>query len=182
MKSKILNFGVVLLLAIALFSCVDNKGKQSVEINTPEEVKKAEEKTADIADQDFIDGMTGKIWHNYLEIKIALTNADADQVQDASQSMVASFSEERAELKAIAQQLSETSELEKQRELFASFTEKAGPMFENALSGGTIYKKFCPMAFNNEGAYWYADIEEINNPYFGDKMPNCGSVKKTIKK
>ena len=113
---------------------------------------------------------------------VGLTNADADQVQDASQSMVASFSEERAELKAIAQQLSETSELEKQRELFAAFTEKAGPMFEDALSGGTIHKKFCPMAFDNKGAYWYADIEEINNPYFGDKMPNCGSVKKTIKK
>ena len=182
MKSRILNFGVILLLAIGLFSCVDNKGKQSVEIDTPEEVKKTEEKTADIADQDFIDGMTGKIWHNYLEIKIALTNADADQVQDVSQSMVASFSEERAELKAIAQQLSETGELEKQRELFAAFTEKAGPMFEDALSGGTIYKKFCPMAFDNKGAYWYADIEEISNPYFGDKMPNCGAVEKTIKK
>lgn len=182
MKRRILNFGVVLLLAIGLFSCADNKGKQSVEIDTPEEVKKAEEKTADIADQDFIDGMTGKIWHNYLEIKIALTNADADQVQDVAQSMVASFSEEQAELKAIAKQLSETGELEKQRELFSAFTDKAGPMFEDALSGGTIYKKFCPMAFDNKGAYWYADIEEINNPYFGDKMPNCGAVKKTIKK
>ncbi|UBZ08509.1 DUF3347 domain-containing protein [Salegentibacter mishustinae] len=182
MKNILLNFGVIFLMTIPLISCVDNKGKQSVEIDTPEEVKKAEEKTADVADQDFIDGMTGKIWHNYLEIKIALTNADADQVQDVSQSMVASFSEERAELKAIAQQLSETDELEKQRELFAAFTDKAGPMFEDALSGGTIYKKFCPMAFNNKGAYWYADIEEINNPYFGDKMPNCGAVKKTIKK
>ena len=182
MKRRILNFGVVLLLAIGLFSCADNKGKQSVEIDTPEEVKKAEEKTADIADQDFIDGMTGKIWHNYLEIKMALTNADADEVQDVAQSMLASFSEEQAELKAIAKQLSETGELEKQRELFSAFTDKAGPMFEDALSGGTIYKKFCPMAFNDKGAYWYADIEEINNPYFGDKMPNCSAVKKTIKK
>ena len=182
MKNRFLSFSVFLFSVIVFTSCLDNKAKQSVGIDTPEEVKKAEGKTADIADQDFIDGMTGKIWHNYLEIKIALTNADADQVQDVSQSMVASFSEERAELKAIAQQLSETDELEKQRELFAAFTEKAGPMFEDALSGGTIYKKFCPMAFDNKGAYWYADIEEINNPYFGDKMPNCGSVKKTIKK
>ena len=55
-------------------------------------------------------------------------------------------------------------------------------MFEEALSGGTIYKKFCPMAFNNDGAYWYADVEEIKNPYFGDKMLKCGSVKKTIEK
>lgn len=173
----------LLFVGFILFSsCQDKKSEQSVEINTPEEVKKAAKETADIADQHFMDGMTGKIWHNYLEIKIALTNADADQVQDVAQSMIASFSEERAEMKAMAKELSETDDLEKQRELFAAFTEKAGPMFEDALSGGTIYKKFCPMAFDNKGAYWYADIEEINNPYFGDKMPNCGSVEKTIKK
>ncbi|SHG29357.1 Protein of unknown function [Salegentibacter echinorum] len=182
MKSKILNLGIFLFMAISLTSCFDNKAKQSVEIDTPEEVKKAEEKTADIADQDFIDGMTGKIWHNYLEIKIALTKADAGQVQDVAKSMADSFAEERADMKEIAKKLSKTGNIEKQRRLFAEFTELAGPMFEDALSGGTIYKKFCPMAFNNNGAYWYADIEEINNPYFGDKMLKCGSVKKTIKK
>lgn len=182
MKNRFLSFSVFLLSMIVFTSCLDNKAKQSVEIDTPKEVKKAEEKTADIADQDFIDGMTGKIWHNYLEIKLALTNADAVQVQDIAQSMAESFSKERANMKTLAQQMSETEDLEKQRELFATFTEKAGPMFEDALSGGTIYKKFCPMAFNNKGAYWYADVEEVNNPYFGDKMLRCGSVKKTIKK
>ncbi len=167
---------------ILLHSCQDKEKQQSVEINTSEEVKEAAKETPDIADQHFIDGMTGKIWHNYLEIKMALTNADADEVQDVAESMIASFSAERAGMKAIAQQMSEAGDLEEQRELFAVFTEKVGPLFEDALSGGTIYKKFCPMAFDNKGAYWYADIEEINNPYFGDKMPDCGSVVKTIKK
>jgi len=55
-------------------------------------------------------------------------------------------------------------------------------LFEDALSGGTIYKKFCPMAFDNKGACWYADIKEISNPYFGEKIPKCGSVIKTISK
>jgi len=182
MKTKILNLSMVLLIALAFTSCGENKKKQTVEINTPEEVKKAEKETADIADQDFIDGMTGKIWHNYLEIKLALTNGDENQVKDVARSMAESFSKERAEMKSIAQQLEAADNIEKQRELFSKFTELAGPMFEDALSGGTIYKKFCPMAFNNKGAYWYADIEEINNPYFGDKMPNCGSISKTIKK
>jgi hypothetical protein len=170
----------VCMLAIAFTSCVDKKETQSEEMNTPEEVKKEAKETPDIADQHF--GMTGKIWHNYLEIKLALTNADADEVQSAAEGMADSFSEERAEMKALAQQMAETNDLEEQRKVFAAFSEKAGPMFEDALDGGTIYKKFCPMAFNNEGAYWFADIEEINNPYFGDKMLKCGSVKKTIKK
>lgn len=168
---------------LAIFSsCVDNKSKQNVEINTPQEVKKAEEKVADVADQDFIDGMTGKVWHNYLEIKMALTNDDPDKVQEVAEGMADSFSTERAELKAIAEKLAEADDIERQRELFSAFTDKVGTMFEEALSGGTIYKKYCPMAFNNKGAYWYADVEEINNPYFGEKMPNCGTVEKTIKK
>ncbi|MFD2516648.1 DUF3347 domain-containing protein [Salinimicrobium flavum] len=170
---------IIAFLFTAFIGC---KEKQSVEINTPEEVKKESKKTADIADQHFIDGMTGKIWHNYLEIKMALTLSDADQVQDVAHSMAESFSEERAVMKALAVQMSETDDIEAQRELFAQFTENAGPMFEDALSGGTIYKKFCPMAFDNKGAYWYASVEEISNPYFGEKMPKCGSVEKTISK
>ncbi|APU69781.1 DUF3347 domain-containing protein [Gramella sp. BOM4] len=179
---SIIKLGIAPLLVLLLASCVDKKETQSVEVNTPQEVKKNEEKTADVADQDFIDGMTGKIWHNYLEIKMALTNDDSGQAKDAAKSMVDSFSEDRAELKSIAAQLGDTDDIEEQRRLFSKFTELAGPMFEEALSGGTIYKKFCPMAFNNDGAYWYADVEEIKNPYFGDKMLNCGSVKKTIEK
>ncbi|CAN5392083.1 hypothetical protein BH23BAC2_BH23BAC2_23490 [soil metagenome] len=38
------------------------------------------------------------------------------------------------------------------------------------------------MAFNNKGTYWRAVVEGLVNPYFGDKMPNCGSISKTIKK
>ena len=182
MKRRILNLLFIVLTITAFISCVDNKGKQSVEINTPKEVKKAEKETADVADQAFIDGMTGKVWHNYLEIKMALTNGDHQQVQDVANSMVDSFSEERAGMKALAEKLSDTEDIDVQRKLFAQFTELAGPMFEDALSGGTIYKKFCPMAFDNQGAYWYADVSEIKNPYFGEKMLNCGSVKKTIKK
>ncbi|MAZ25486.1 MAG: hypothetical protein CL868_00205 [Cytophagaceae bacterium] len=170
------------IAALALISFIGCKEKQTVKVDTPEQVKKEEKMTADVADQDFIDGMTGKIWHNYLEIKMALTNDDASQVQNIAKSMADSFDQERMEMKNLSQQLADTDDLEKQRELFAQFTEKAGPMFEDALSGGTIYKKFCPMAFNNKGAYWYADIKGISNPYFGDKMPKCGSVKKTISK
>lgn len=182
MKNKNLIFCIVLLSVVLFASCGEDVKKQTVEINTPEEVKKAEKETSDIADQAFIDGMTGKVWHNYLEIKMALANDDGNQVKDVSRGMADAFSEERREMKSLSQQMADTDDIEKQRELFAQFSEKAGPMFEEALSGGTIYKKFCPMAFNNKGAYWYADVEEITNPYFGEKMLDCGSITKTIKK
>ena len=61
----LLKTSILTLAFIAIVSC---KEKQTVEINTPEEVKAAKKKTADIADQGFIDGMTGKVWHNYLQV------------------------------------------------------------------------------------------------------------------
>jgi Cu(I)/Ag(I) efflux system membrane fusion protein len=45
----------------------------------------------------------------------------------------------------------------------------------------TLYIEFCPMAFNNKGASWISEIEEIKNPYFGDAMLTCGEVTKVIK-
>lgn len=79
--------------------------------------------------------MTGKVFHNYLEIKMALGNEDPGQVSDVAKSMAASFETERPELKQLATELSEASEIQEQRRIFAEFTSKAGDMFEEALSG-----------------------------------------------
>ncbi len=47
--------------------------------------------------------------------------------------------------------------------------------------GETVYVQHCPMADGNTGADWLSLDEQILNPYFGDKMPKCGSVTETIK-
>ncbi len=44
----------------------------------------------------------------------------------------------------------------------------------------TIYHQFCPMAFNDAGAYWLSRTTDIKNPYFGKKMLTCGEVKDSI--
>ncbi|MEJ7645346.1 MAG: DUF3347 domain-containing protein [Chryseolinea sp.] len=48
------------------------------------------------------------------------------------------------------------------------------------IGGQTAYYEFCPMAFNNEGAYWLSTEEKIRNPYFGDEMLTCGEVKEKL--
>jgi hypothetical protein len=48
------------------------------------------------------------------------------------------------------------------------------------LSAGALYLEYCPMANNNEGAFWLSNEKQIKNPYFGDMMLTCGSVKETI--
>jgi Cu(I)/Ag(I) efflux system membrane fusion protein len=45
-----------------------------------------------------------------------------------------------------------------------------------------VYKDYCPMAFNNKGAYWLSETKEITNPYFGASMLACGEVKQTYSK
>lgn len=42
--------------------------------------------------------------------------------------------------------------------------------------GEKVYYQYCPMAFDNSGAYWLSNNKEIRNPYFGSKMLNCGEV------
>jgi hypothetical protein len=39
-----------------------------------------------------------------------------------------------------------------------------------------VYYQYCPMAFDNAGAYWLSRTSHINNPYFGEKMLTCGEV------
>ncbi len=44
----------------------------------------------------------------------------------------------------------------------------------------TIHVLYCPMAFNNKGAYWLQKEHEVRNPYFGESMLTCGEVEKSI--
>ena len=39
-----------------------------------------------------------------------------------------------------------------------------------------LYEVFCPMAFDNKGAFWLQTNKKVNNPYFGASMLSCGEV------
>jgi len=42
------------------------------------------------------------------------------------------------------------------------------------------YQMYCPMAFDNRGAFWLQDAQELSNPYFGPMMQRCGEAKETF--
>lgn len=114
-------------------------------------------------------------------VRTALFNDDLETAQDASESIANSFNEDFPELKSLSENMGAAGDIEQLRSSFSEFSIEVETLFKQNLSGGTIYKQFCPMAFNNKGAFWFAEIEEIKNPYGGKKMPKCGSVKETIK-
>jgi len=49
------------------------------------------------------------------------------------------------------------------------------------LQNQTVYRQYCPMAFNYRGAYWLSNRRQIENPYFGREMLDCGQVRETMK-
>lgn len=65
----------------------------------------------------------------------------------------------------------------------ADFEDLSKIMYEVVNTYGartTVYKQYCPMALHDKGAYWLSVNKEIKNPYFGDKMLECGEVQEVL--
>jgi hypothetical protein len=75
-----------------------------------------------------------------------------------------------------------TDDIEVQRTSFSALSDNLYKSIKAyGLGTATAYYDFCPMAFNDQGAYWLSDNKEIRNPYFGDKMLTCGRVAEELK-
>jgi Cu(I)/Ag(I) efflux system membrane fusion protein len=137
-----------------------------------------------------------EVAENYFDMKNALVESDPKKARSASKNMLNAIGkvemqslDNKAHDRWMAQmtvmtdalkQLGNTDDLEKQRAHFSTISDSILEMAENfGLLRGSVYRHYCPMAFDNRGAYWLSEFEEIRNPYFGDEMMNCGEVKAT---
>jgi Cu(I)/Ag(I) efflux system membrane fusion protein len=79
--------------------------------------------------------------------------------------------------------MKEAKDMEALRQHFAKLSENMLEVTESfGLEKDKVYKDFCPMAFDNKGAFWLSESKEILNPYFGEAMLSCGEVKETYLK
>jgi len=135
----------------------------------------------------------------YLQIKNALAKDNGQDAAAAGNAMVAILA--KVDMKTIPEQqmksymdvaddIKEHAEhiganagkIEHQREHFIMMSKDIADLVKTFGNGGqTLYKDFCPMANDGKGAIWLSEIKEIKNPYMGSKMPDCGTVKETIK-
>jgi membrane fusion protein, copper/silver efflux system len=82
-----------------------------------------------------------------------------------------------------SQRIASTTDIEEQREQFNVLSEHIIEMTASfGLEIERVYKQFCPMAFDDQGAFWLSESDEILNPYFGEMMLTCGEVKETFRK
>jgi hypothetical protein len=78
-------------------------------------------------------------------------------------------------------EIASSTDTEIQRTAFQALSENLYKSIRAyGLGTTTAYYEFCPMAFNNQGAYWISDSKEIRNPYFGDQMLTCGRVEEKL--
>lgn len=131
----------------------------------------------------FKDDKIGTTYSHYTHLKDALVASKSDEAKKAAtelQKSLASLSNAKKATES-ASKISAATDLEEQRKEFSSLsTEMTSIIKASKLSMGSIYVEYCPMANNNEGAYWLSNEKQIKNPYFGDAMLKCGSVKETI--
>lgn len=77
-----------------------------------------------------------------------------------------------------AKELSSQSDLAKQRVAFAGLSQSMIDLFKIvSVKESSLYVDYCPM----KKAYWLSTEKTIRNPYYGNAMLSCGSIKETIK-
>jgi hypothetical protein len=116
------------------------------------------------------------------QLKTFLDSLKLDEVQQKDTVAFSSISGRPGDASAeIAGMLAE-KDLEKKRESFEMISSAFYDLIRAVRPGGvTAYYQYCPMAFNDKGAYWLSNADSIRNPYFGKKMLTCGEVKETLK-
>lgn len=135
-----------------------------------------------------------EVWQAYLDVSEALSDDDetgareaAERMQDAVANADAQlledeaaqvWSEEHGALYEALDRFHEGADIEAIRTEFETVSEQMKRIIV-AFHGNVIspvYVLNCPMAFDNEGADWLHDTEEVANPYFGETMFRCGAV------
>lgn len=125
---------------------------------------------------------TENLYQAYISLTQALVQSDEAKSKKEAETLasLAEASDADAGLKKAAKELASAADIKAIRLVLADLSPLMKDYIKGQLKQGEVYVAFCPMANGNTGGYWLANEKQINNPYFGDKMLRCGSVKETL--
>jgi hypothetical protein len=159
--------------------------------------------TAEAAEPQFqvdasFQNQLASVFTSYVELKDAFIASDAAKVKEEAKGTDEALAKVDMKLLSGAahndwmnyltpiqsslKEIQGSTDIEAQRKAFSNLSDnlyKSVKAF--GLGGKEAFYEYCPMAFNNEGAYWLSEQAQIKNPYFGDKMLTCGEVKEKLK-
>ncbi|SOC80004.1 Protein of unknown function [Salinimicrobium sediminis] len=134
-------------------------------------------------DIEFSNDAVGSAYQHYMHVKTALVNTNAEEAQSGGKMLVEALGKVENSTKATeaAEKIANSTEINEQRTAFLDLSAGMEEILSGAIASGELYKQYCPMAFDGKGGSWLSASKEIRNPYYGDKMLKCGSVRDTIK-
>ena len=137
-----------------------------------------------------------QVYENYINLKNALVKDNSKQASEEVIKLISSFNKIDMKLlkgeahthwmsleegiKSSSSAISKSSDINAQRAHFKQLSSHLIKAIELFGVNERVYVEFCPMADNDNGAYWLSKEEQILNPYFGNAMLKCGEVKQVI--
>lgn len=177
------------LLVTMLFVACNNKGSD----------KEISDSTVSAADGERTDNKipSSEILAGYLKLKNALTNDNDKEAAAAATDLVKAFKAvDKTTLNAEQSQTftdveadaiehaehiaSNAGNLAHQREHFETLSADVYDLVKATGAGQKLYYTNCPMYNNNKGANWLSETKEVKNPYLGQEMLTCGTVKEEL--
>ena len=183
---------LIVVMALSIFVACSDADKKA------EEEKAAEPLTQGTNSSAFNQSF-GQVMDNYYHLKDALVLSNDTLAKTSAKKLIALVdSLDVQELKsdssialmakgyldnisAEAKGLVGEKDIEGKRKSFQMISDNMYDLVRTVrYDGEIVYHQFCPMAFNDQGAFWLSQTSDIKNPYFGKKMLTCGEVKDTL--
>lgn len=139
-----------------------------------------------------------ELWRRYDALSEALASDDAEAAKKAAGRLASALpSVDRAELPLRVQRVWEekletieqavaragqADDIAEMRKAFEPISQSMMALLGSVRIEGVapLYEAHCPMAFDFTGASWLSPDRKIRNPYFGDEMYRCGTIRETV--
>ena len=183
-QMKINKIAIIGLASMFAITTACTSGTKTADHETKDhEAATGEAASAEAGSPKFKDEKITAVYQHYIHLKTALVKSDVKEAQTGATALNAALTDAGNKKAAgFASAVAASSDIKVQRASFDELTAEVESAIKTAgLASGKVYKQYCPMAKDGEGAYWLASESEINNPYFGDEMLKCGEVKEEIK-
>lgn len=138
------------------------------------------------------------VYEAYLEVQGALAEDDLPSAKGAAGALERAASKVDTELfsqagheiwmkalsalKSAAVQITDAGDIAEARDGFFCLSNAVIDLHRSFGhdGGSAYYLTFCPMARDNEGAYWLQADSTVSNPYYGKAMLRCGDIKEVL--
>ncbi len=174
---------LLLTTAITIFAaCNDNAkhaGEHEATVSTGKDAAAQEAAPVKLKDDKL-----NAVYQHYVHLTTALTNGDAAEAKLAASAIEVGAKEVNggSRIASSASEIVSAKDIDAQRTIYSTLSNEMITLVkQSGLASGEVYIDHCPMAMNDKGADWISNTKEIRNPYFGDKMMNCGEIKETVK-